>query len=152
MSKCVLDNVNATAKKYSFVCLFLFALSLFFSTITTNSMLGASSSSSMAMDTTDPILSDEGSMPHDSLRSQDSRLSHAATMTDMHCVSQDCNGMSTHHDHQDCMDNHCSSFSGLLASYDAPSVVFSSIQPVLAANSYRSTYPNTPYFPPIALS
>lgn len=139
MSPFVLNNVSLSARKHGFVCLLLFVLSLFSTVLASNSMM-FSASNMVSMETHQ--MSDMSS--HDmSSKSGSSCMSSAAS---------DCGGLSSDHNHQDCMDNHCSNFSSFLSSYHSDSVNLSSIQTILASESYVSTYPNTPYFPPIVIS
>ncbi|MGJ8647672.1 MAG: hypothetical protein ACSHXJ_12310 [Marinomonas colpomeniae] len=135
MSSKVLTNMSLTVKRRGFVCLVLFVLSLSFSLMATNTMMGDSSMTSM-----DHTMSQMDSDSHD-------MSSHCASILADHC-----GGMSSDHKHQSCMDTHCSSFSSLLVSYHSNLGDITSIQTILESKSYVSTYPNTPYFPPIIIS
>jgi hypothetical protein len=70
----------------------------------------------------------------------------------MSTLVDECSSLISEHNHQNCMDNHCSSFSSLLVSYYSDSENLSFVHTALPSESYVSTYPNTPYFPPIVIS
>ncbi|WP_152531149.1 hypothetical protein [Marinomonas profundimaris] len=135
----VLNNVSLSARKHGIVCLLLFVLSLFSMAMATNSMM-SSASNMMSMETHQ--MSDMSA--HDMSSNSDSSCMSAAV--------DDCSSLTSEHNHQNCMDNHCSSFSSLLVSYHSDSDNISSVHTTLPSESYVSTHPNTPYFPPIVLS
>jgi hypothetical protein len=139
MSSFLLNKISASAKKHGFVCFLLFVLSLFSMAMATNSMM-LSSSNMMSMEMHDTSeLSDHDMSP-------DKGISCTSDSMD------ECSSLTSEHNHQNCMDNHCSSFSSLLVSYHSDSDNISSVHTTLPSESYVSTHPNTPYFPPIVLS
>tara|TARA_R110000764_G_scaffold155394_1_gene243230 strand:- start:268 stop:681 length:414 start_codon:yes stop_codon:yes gene_type:complete len=133
----VLNNVSLSARKHGFVCLLLFVLSLFSMAMTTNS---AMTSNMMPIEAHAML----GESAHD--------ISSETDASCMPSVVSGCSGLSSDHNHQNCLDNHCSSFSGLLVSYHSDSENLSFVHTALPSESYVSTYPNTPYFPPIVIS
>ena len=143
MSSIELTNMSSTAKRRGFVCLVLFVLSLFSSLMTTNNMMAASS-----MTTMDHTMSQMHSEPHN-------MSSHCTSDMQNHCGS-----VLAEHDYQNCMnscmenciDSHCSSFSGLLVSYRSHLDKIHSAQTILKSEPYASTLSNTPYIPPIIFS
>lgn len=139
MSSFVLNNVSLSARKHGFVCLLLFVLSLFSMAMATNSMM-LSTSNMMPME----AHTMSGESVHD--------MSSESDASCMPSVASGCSGLSSDHNHQNCLDNHCSSFSSLLVSYHSDSENLSFVHTVIPFESYVSTYPNTPYFPPIIIS
>ncbi|PJE54637.1 hypothetical protein [Marinomonas sp. BSi20584] len=139
MPSFVLNNISISARKHGFVCLLLFVLSLFSMAMATNSMMSPSSNM-MSMEA--HTMSDL-SVHH---MSSEEVSSCAPTSAD------ECSSQTSEHNHQNCMDNHCSSFSGLLVSYHSDSDNISSVHTTLSSEFYVSTHPNTPYFPPIVIS
>ncbi|MBU1295026.1 hypothetical protein [Marinomonas sp.] len=139
MPSFVLNNISISARKHGFVCLLLFVLSLFSMAMATNSMMSPSSNM-MSMEA--HTMSDL-SVHH---MSSEEFSSCASTSAD------ECSSLTSEHNHQNCMDNHCSSFSGLLVSYHSDSDNISSVHTTLSSEFYVSTHPNTPYFPPIVIS
>jgi|TARA_R110001632_G_scaffold232271_1_gene372694 hypothetical protein len=135
----VLNNVSLSARKHGFVCLLLFVLSLFSMAMATNSMM--SSTSNMM-----PMQAHTMSELSAHVMSSDEGSSCMSTLVD------ECSSLISEHNHQNCMDNHCSSFSSLLVSYYSDSENLSFVHTALPSESYVSTYPNTPYFPPIVIS
>lgn len=129
MSPFVLNKISISARKHGFVCLLLFFLSLFSTAMIMNNIM-YSASNSVSMEA-----SDAGS-------------SCISTLVD-ECSSLT---LTSEHNHQNCMDNHCSSFSGLLISYHSHSQNITSVHTALPPKSYVSTYPSTPYSPPIVIS
>lgn len=139
MSSFLLNKISASAKKHGFVCFLLFVLSLFSMAMATNSMM-LSSSNMMSMEMHDTSeLSDHDMSP-------DKGISCTSDSMD------ECSSLTSEHNHQNCMDNHCSSFSGLLVSYHSDSDNISSVHTTLSSEFYVSTHPNTPYSPPIVIS
>jgi hypothetical protein len=139
MSSFVLNNVSISVRKHAFVCLLLFVLSLFSTAMAMNSMM-SSSSNMMSMET--HIMSELSA--HDMSSDKGS-----------YCVSttvDECSSLTSEHNHQNCMDNHCSSFSGLLVSYHSDSENISFVHTTSPSEFYLSAHPNTPYSPPIAIS
>ena len=134
-----LNNISISAIKHGFVCLLLFVLSLFSMAMATNSMMSPFSNMMSMEAYTKSDLS-----AHD--MSSDEVSSCASTSAD------ECSSLTSKHDHQNCMDNHCSSFSGLLVSYHSYSDNITSVHTALPSEFYDSTHPNTPYFPPIVIS
>lgn len=135
----VLNNVSLSARKHGFVCLLLFVLSLFSMAMATNNMM--SSTSNMM-----PMQAHTMSELSAHVMSSDEGSSCMSTLVD------ECSSLISEHNHQNCMDNHCSSFSSLLVSYYSDSENLSFVHTALPSESYVSTYPNTPYFPPIVIS
>ncbi|MBJ7539913.1 hypothetical protein [Marinomonas transparens] len=131
MPEFVLSNVCLSVRKHGFVCLLLFVLSLFSTVMAANSMMSPPTSNMSSMQT------------HD--------MSSDCASTCMSAKSE-CHDSSSEHGHQDCVDNHCSSFSGLLVSNHSGPENTSSVYMVLPSKFYASTYLNTPYFPPIVIS
>lgn len=139
MPSFVLNNISISARKHGFVCFLLFVLSLFSMAMATNSMM-LSSSNMMSMEMHDTSeLSDHDMSP-------DKGISCTSDSMD------ECSSLTSEHNHQNCMDNHCSSFSGLLVSYHSYSDNITSVHTALPSEFYDSTHPNTPYFPPIVIS
>jgi hypothetical protein len=70
------------------------------------------------------------------------------------CISSvnECHDSSSEHSHQNCIDSHCSSFSGLLIDYNTDAQNISSLQTVLRSVNYISIHSSSPYFPPIVIS
>lgn len=134
-----LNKVSISARKHGFVCLLLFVLSLFSMAMATNSMM-LSSSNMMSMEM------------HDTSELSDHDMSPDKGVSCMSASMDECSSLTSEHNHQNCMDNHCSSFSGLLVSYHSDSDNISSVHTTLLSEFYVSTHPNTPYFPPIVIS
>ena len=141
MPSFVLNNISMSARKHGFVCLLLFVLSLFSMAMATNSMMSPSSNM-MSMEHHAHVMSE--SSAHD--MSSDEASSCVSALVD------ECGSLTSEHNHQNCMDNHCSSFSGLLVSYHSYSDKITSVHTALLSEFYDSTHPNTPYFPPIVIS
>ncbi|SBS29150.1 hypothetical protein MSP8886_01456 [Marinomonas spartinae] len=139
MPSFVLNNISISARKHGFVCLLLFVLSLFSMAMATNSMMSPSSNM-MSMEA--HTMSDL-SVHH---MSSEEVSSCASTSAD------ECSSLTSEHNHQNCMDNHCSNFSALLVSYHSYSDKITSVHTALLSEFYVSTHPNTPYFPPIVIS
>jgi hypothetical protein len=108
--------------------------------MTTNSMMASASMGTMEVSQASEMSSEMKSMASNK------------TMKCAFSASSPCFDSLSDHNHQGCMDNHCSSFSGLLVSYASHSENASSIQVILEPESYVSAYPNTPYIPPIFIS
>lgn len=139
MSSFVLNNISISARKHSYVCLLLFVLSLFSMAMATNSMI----SSSLNM------------MSMEAHTMSDLSVQHMPSEEGSSCASTsaaECSSLASEHNHQNCMDNHCSSFSGLLGSYHSAADNISTARTNLSSEFYVSTYPNTPYSPPIVIS
>lgn len=141
MSPFSLHNISISARRHSVVCLLLFVLSLFSTVMATNSMMASAS----MMNT----------MEGHQMSGMSFEMNDTSSTSILKCASgssNPCFSSLSDHNHQNCMDNHCSSFSGLLVSYASHSENASSIQVVLEPESYVSAYPNTPYIPPIFVS
>lgn len=139
MPSFVLNNANISARRHSILCLLLLALSLFSTVMATNSMM-FSDSNMVSMD-----VHEMSELPTHEMYSEN----------DPDCISDSTDAysnFSSDHNHQDCMDNHSSSFSVLPVSYKSDSQYLSSIQTIIKSESYVFTYLDTPYFPPIFIS
>lgn len=139
MSSFLLNKISASVRKHGFVCLLLFVLSLFSMAMATNSMM-LSSSNMMSMEM------------HDTSELSDHDMSPDKGISCMSASMDECSSLTSEHNHQNCMDNHCSSFSGLLVSYHSASDNVSCVHTALPSEFYVSTPPNTHYFPPIVIS
>ncbi|ADZ92731.1 hypothetical protein [Marinomonas mediterranea] len=139
MPSFVLNSVSISARKHGFVCLLLFVLSLFSMAMATNSMISPS----------------PNMMSMEAHTMSELSVHHMSSEEGYSCVSasaDECSSLTSEHNHQNCMDNHCSSFSGLLVSYHSASDNVSCVHTALSSEFYVSTHPNTPYFPPIFIS
>ena len=130
-------KISKSLRRRGFVCLVLLVLALFSMTMTTNSMMMTSDS----MNT----MSGHHMMQYD----------HDMSIGDIACQPEnmlDCATMTMDHSHQDCLDSHCSAFSGLLLGYINSSDTFFAVRTLLPTQSHTSAHPSTPYFPPIVIS
>ena len=137
MSVDVSHKVSQSVRRRGFACLVLLMLALFSMAMTTNSMMMTSDSM--------------GTMSAHTMTQAD----HDMSIGDIACQPEnmlDCAAMTMDHSHQDCLDSHCSAFSGLLLGYINSSDTFFAVHPLLPTQSYTSAHPSTPYFPPIVIS
>lgn len=142
MSVDVSHKVSQSVRRRGFACLVLLMLALFSMAMTTNSMMMTSGSMNTMSGHT---------MPAHTMAQAD----HDMSIGDIACQPEnmlDCATMTMDHSHQDCLDSHCSAFSGLLLGYINSSDTFFAVHTLLPTQSYTSAQPSTPYFPPIVIS
>ncbi|MCV2404121.1 hypothetical protein OFY17_14745 [Marinomonas sp. C2222] len=144
MSVDQMHKASQSVRRRGFVCLVLFVFALF----------------SMAI--TNHMMSTHMELMQHAVQIDHNMSEHHIVKTDhhMHIDGSDCQpetmlgcgNMAMDHSHQDCLDSHCSTFSGLLLAYLIFSDHFFAVHNVLPLQSYVSLSLSTPYFPPIVIS